>query len=479
MSEPLTIKVLDIAAFERPVAFRFPFRFGVARVEKASQAFVRVRIADANGREATGWSAEMLMPKWFDKDPGLTPEHNVVQLRKALDLAMRAVLAAERETAFGLSAGIEADHHKACAALGLNGLIASFGLALADRAVIDALGRLDGVSAQALVNANRLGFTSATAPDLKGFDFGTFLAGLTVPPAIHVRHTVGLGDALGNGDLNGSRLNDGLPETLQEVIAAYGHSYFKLKISGDVNADIDRLEQIVAVIEAMQPDFRATLDGNEQFENEDHLLDFLDRFFASKRLEKLRERLLFLEQPIARARALASPVTRSAQRVSLEIDESDADNDAFLIARDLGYRGISSKSCKGFYRALINRARIAQWNDANGEERFFISGEDLTTQAGIGVQQDLILAGLVGAGHVERNGHHFVDGMAGASDSEQNAFLAAHPDLYESRLGRARLRLKDGTLALVSIGMAPGLGSAVAPDFDAMTQMEMPGEDAL
>ena len=48
-----------------------------------------------------------------------------------------------------------------------------------------------------------------------------------------------------------------------------------------------------------------------------------------------------------------------------------------------------------------------------------MSAEDLTTQAGIAVQQDLALASLVGATHVERNGHHYVDGMAGAPEQEQ------------------------------------------------------------
>ena len=41
-----------------------------------------------------------------------------------------------------------------------------------------------------------------------------------------------------------------------------------------------------------------------------------------------------------------------------------------------------------------------------------MSGEDLTTQAGLSVQQDLALVNLLGITHVERNGHHYVDGMA-------------------------------------------------------------------
>ncbi len=68
--------------------------------------------------------------------------------------------------------------------------------------------------------------------------------------------------------------------------------------------------------------------------------------------------------------------------------------------------------------------------------------EDLTTQAGIAVQQDLALATLIGCTHIERNGHHYVDGMAGAPDEEQRRFLDAHPDLYHRQNGRTRVRIE-------------------------------------
>ncbi|WP_159588977.1 enolase C-terminal domain-like protein [Chelativorans xinjiangense] len=464
------IRLIAADAFERPVPFRFAFRFGVAEVTSAAQAFLRVRIADEAGREAVGWSAEMMMPKWFDKSPELTPDENTDQLRTSLRLAKDVMLTAGSDTAFGLHAAVEPAHHAASARAGLNGLIASFGLALVDRAVIDALGRLQGVPAQKLVNQNSLGIDARTAPDLAGFDLDAFLAGLSVPKTIEVRHTVGLGDALVAGDL-AKRLNDGLPETLEEVIAAYGHRYFKLKISGDVAADVARLTRIAAALDRFQPDYRATLDGNEQYEDEAHVLALLDAVEAEPELARLRERILFLEQPIARAKALASPVTKLAARIAVEIDESDADIESFVTAKGLGYTGISSKSCKGFYRALLNRARMAKWNAEAGSDTYFMSAEDLTTQAGIGIQQDLALAGLIGAEHIERNGHHFVDGMAGAPDAEAASYLAAHGDLYHSQNGRTRLNIHGGRLSLGTLAAAAGLGSAVEPDRSAMQRL--------
>ena len=177
MSKP-QLRLIEASFHERPVKLRLPFRFGVVTLTEAPQAFVRARIRLADGREGEGVSAELLVPKWFDKSPALTNEDNFDQLRRSLELARRHMLDAGTDTAFGLSASVEAAHHAACAQAGLNGLVASFGLALIERAIIDALGRLEGASVFELVRANRLGLTAATAPDLAGFDFDAFLAGL-------------------------------------------------------------------------------------------------------------------------------------------------------------------------------------------------------------------------------------------------------------------------------------------------------------
>src|SRR5258706_2684046 len=56
--------------------------------------------------------------------------------------------------------------------------------------------------------------------------------------------------------------------------------------------------------------------------------------------------------------------------------------DAFPRAKELGYKGVSSKTCKGIYKSLINRARCEAW----GKE-YFMSGEDLTIQPGLALQR--------------------------------------------------------------------------------------------
>jgi hypothetical protein len=166
---------------------------------------------------------------------------------------------------------------------------------------------------------------------------------------------------------------------------------------------------------------------------------------------------------VKRQNALSRPVKGIDKPVI--IDESDDSLEAFPRAKALGYLGVSSKTCKGLYKALINRARCAAWG-----EQYFMSGEDLTIQPGLALQQDLALVSLLGVTHVERNGHHYVNGMAALPKPEQDAFLAAHPDLYERSHGAVRLRIEGGNLQIGSLD-CEGFASRAMPDWKSMREM--------
>src|SRR5690606_8440172 len=103
-----------------------------------------------------------------------------------------------------------------------------------------------------------------------------------------------------------------------------------------------------------------------------------------------------------------------------------------------------------------------------------MSAEDLTIQAGLALQQDLALVSLMGIRHVERNGHHYVNGMADLPQAEQDAFLAAHPDLYERSHGAVRVRIRDGTLAIGSLGCT-GFASGAMPQWATLRAMDLSG----
>jgi L-alanine-DL-glutamate epimerase-like enolase superfamily enzyme len=441
--------VAEIELRERDVRLRMPFRFGVVTLTESPQAFVRARIRLEDGREAWGAAAELLAPKWFDKDPALSNEDNFEQLRRSLGLARDAYLAHEPRSAWA---------HASPA----RGLVENYGPALVDRALLDALCRALGVSFYRALQANLVG-----AGSFEGMDLGGFLGTLRPRASVAARHTVGLVDPITAAD-QAERVNDGLPETLEEVIARYGHRYFKLKVAGDARADLERLAAIAAVLERIDGAYHVSLDGNEQYEDMQGVAELWARMKGDVRLARLVQSVLFIEQPVKRQKALASTVQGIDKPVI--IDESDDALDAFPRARALGYRGVSSKTCKGLYKSLLNAARCAAWNKLGTDPIYFMSGEDLTIQAGLALQQDLALVSILGLTHVERNGHHYVNGMAALPQDEQGAFLAAHPDLYERSHGAVRVRIEDGMLAIGSLD-CPGYASRAAPDWNSMKEM--------
>lgn len=450
---------------ERSVDLRLPFRFGVATVTRATQAVLTVEISLPDGRRGAGRAAESLLPKWFDKNPALSDDDNIAQLRSSLTIALGLYREAGFDTAFGLFARLYGEQQARCAARGLNPLVASYGPALVDRAILDALGRLLGLSFSDMIRRNLPGIAAgALTPDIAGFDMQRFLASLSAPDAIAVRHTVGLVDALTEDDLPAVRRDDGLPESLEEVTRFYGCRYYKLKVGGDVRADLDRLSGIAAVLDASGAAYRSTLDGNEQYDDVEGITELWRRMGETPALSRLVGSVLLIEQPVRRAVALDRPVTSLAAEVPVIIDESDGNIGAFPRAIELGYTGVSSKNCKGLYKSILNAARIHKLNASpDREATYVLSAEDLSTWAGLSTQQDLALVSLLGLTHVERNGHHYMDGMSFASEDEQAAFLAAHPDLYHRPPGKpVRLEIRNGDLAIGSL-RCPGFGCGVAP----------------
>jgi enolase-like protein len=465
----MKFSIQGIEFYERDVKLRMPFRFGVVTLTEAPQAFVRARIRLENGKEGEGGAAELLAPKWFDKDPALSNEQNFDQLRTSLALARDTYLASGENTAYGHSIDAYGPLIAIGAAQGLNSLVACYGPALIDRAVLDALCRALGLSFYDAIRKNTPGLTApGWQADIQAFDMDEFLAGLKPRQTIAARHTVGLVDPITSSE---KKLNDGLPETLEEVIQRYGHRWFKLKVGGDIPADVERLSAIASVLDRMSEQYQATLDGNEQYADVEGILALWKKLQGEPRLKRLVSSIVFIEQPIKRSQALAGDISLLAEEKPVIIDESDDSLEAFPRARRLGYTGVSSKTCKGIYKSLLNAARCRLWNMEEASNRYFMSGEDLTIQAGLALQQDLALVAMLGLTHVERNGHHYVNGMAGLPQEEQQAFLRAHEDLYEHSHGAVRVRIVNGDLQIRSLGV-PGYASAALPEWNSMRKTQ-------
>ncbi|MEK9278843.1 MULTISPECIES: hypothetical protein [unclassified Bradyrhizobium] len=453
------LKLRDIAFFERPVRFARPFRFGAITIHATPQLFVRAEIEVEGRGTAVGASAELLVPKWFDKRPELSPAQTVDGLRRSLRIARGLYLAQSGfNTAFGLHAACIGAQVAACAKENIPPLAAAYGPAEIDKAILDAVLRGNDSNFFDGMAGNIAGIDARLSPDLRESDVGEFLAERKPLLRVAVRHTVGLDDVV-EGE-------SGVADAHENA----GARYFKLKLSGNPTADAARLARIGKELDKLGHDYKVTLDANEQYADLDALRALIDQLDRDSLLRSISSRLLYVEQPMPRDITRHSPLGSLAARAFI-IDEADDSYDAFPAARALGYRGISSKSCKGLYKSIVNATRAAKWS--TGGETFFVTGEDLTCQAGLAVQQDLALGAFIGVTHAERNGHHYVDGFGETPAAEAEAFAKAHPDLYADAGKGIRLSIHNGDLVTGSL-TATGFATSVHPDWSALRPLEQP-----
>lgn len=446
---------------------RMPFRYGKACLTAAPILHVRVQIETTDYSQAFGLSAECLPPLWFDKDPKKTFRQNVADLIRAFQTAREAYLQIGQSPHAAAELWREgyARIMDGGTGSGLNALTSSFGSSLLERALIDALCRSKGLS-----------FFDFLKQDLLGMETAKCL-----PPKplgkITCRHTVGLSDPITVREIpENERLNDGLPQALEEDIEVYGLRCFKVKLHGAHDQDLERMSRLAALFsQRCKPGYRVSLDGNEQYLDLRDLERLLEALRSKPYGKELLEAVLFLEQPLHRDLALdpaqAGAVARLSELKPVIIDESDDRLDSFERAVKLGYRGVSHKNCKGIFKSLQNRAQIVQWNKEAKKALYFQTGEDLATVPVVPLQQDLASLAALGIDHAEKNGHHYYHGLDHLPRVEQMAALTAHPDLYEEREDSVFLRIQDGSIQLGSVH-GPGYGYQSEIAFKERTPLE-------
>ena len=441
MSPRLAVKGIELS--ERRVLFQHPFRFGAVTVNEAPQIFVHVTI-EVDGKSSSGAAAELMVPKWFNKDPSLSAAETVDQLRQSADIARRLYLDQKTlDTAFGVHAASSGAQVAECGKVGIPALAANFGAAEIDKAILDALLRSQRTDFFAGMRDNIAGLNARLTPDLDASAISNFLASRKTSTHIAVRYTIGMLDTL---------------ESVRDAVRER-YRFFKIKLCGDPAKDRVRLIDLAALLG--DDPYRATLDANEQYGSMSDLEALVDALATDRALATLAMRLLYIEQPFARENTWNFDLRPLAGKAAFIIDEADDAYDAFPRAKALGYRGVSSKSCKGLYKSLLNGARATLWNKSGGS--FFISAEDLTCQAGLAVQQDNAIVAFHGLDHAERNGHHYANGFVDTPAQEAEAFLAAHSDLYEKSDGIVQLAVRNGALMTGSLA-APGFACAVPPN---------------
>jgi len=449
---------------------RFPFRYGIASMTEVPHLFVRTRVTVGTS-SSFGLTAEGLPPKWFTKNPATTFEQDLPEMLKVIRHATRLAeqISQEPVSFFDFWRELYRQQCEWAKSRQLAPLLANLGVSLVERAVLDGLCRIAGRPLHRVIAANqlrlRLGEIYAELGLTRPVDW------LPAAPlnACFVRHTIGLGDALTDADIPpAERVDDGLPQDLESSIRAYRLCYFKVKLTGAAERDFPRLRELSHLLQHETGGrFFVTLDGNENFSDFSAFREFWQQAGSDTALRELWRRVLVVEQPVHRDRALsddAGAMLRAwPDRPPLIIDESDGAVGDLPRALELGYAGTSHKNCKGIVKGLANACLLE--NRRRDGRCAVLTGEDLCNLGPVALLQDLALMALLGIEHVERNGHHYYRGLGMFPSDWQDAMLAAHSDLYARHpQGFASLQIKEGKLQLAS---ANGAAFGVQPLLDA------------
>jgi hypothetical protein len=469
------IRVLSATMHTLPMRTRLPFRYGIVTLREIEHCFVRV-LAVVDGVEATGIAADGLAPKWFTKNPDTTIEHDVAEMKQVIAAACaQAERIGRAETVFEFwqrlyAASVQpSQSSEPCE--GLPRLLLSFGASLVERALIDAFCRAKGETFAQAVRNNALGIRlDAIHPELSGREPRELLP--TRPlRRIAARHTVGLIDPLTDSSAASPPTagesvelsDDGLPQSLEACIRAYGLTHFKIKLGGDAARDLARLRDVAAVIQRNCRDYAFTLDGNEQYQTVEAFRDAWHAIISTPSLQTFLRHLIFVEQPLHRDVALSEAtgeaLLRWADRPAIIIDESDGDLDSLRVALARGYVGASHKNCKGVFKGIANGCFVNAAPTPSPSllgRGVVLSGEDLCNVGPVALTQDLAVMATLGITHVERNGHHYFKGLSMFPRELQAQMVAQHGDLYRWHEGGfATLNVRDGAIDAGSAVDAP------------------------
>jgi len=467
---------------------RMPFRYGIAAMTALPHLFLQVE-AEIDGQVQIGLASEGLPPKWFTKNPVSTYRQDLQDMlaviRNASTLALDAPVA---PSAFAWWRSVYDDQMTWSASSAHPPLLAGLGASLVERAMLDAFCRATGHSFATALRKNTFGIQLGDLHhELAGIEPAVYLPREPLRRVI-ARHTVGLTDPLTDGDVPAAeRLHDGLPQSLEACIHAYGLTHFKLKLYGDLARDVARLRQIAVVLQSgAAENYAFTLDGNEQYKRVGEFRDAWDALAGEPSLRAFMRHLLFVEQPLHRDVSLTDEAARDflgwSERPPIIIDESDGELSSLPRALAAGYAGTSHKNCKGVFRGigsacLVRRRQAAHSESAAG--RYVISGEDLANVGPVALLQDLAAMAALGIGHVERNGHHYFRGLSMLPDDVQRQVLHHHSDLYRWHPdGYPTLDVHDGCLEVGSVVDAP-FGTAFLLDSTQFTPLEQWDFDTL
>jgi L-alanine-DL-glutamate epimerase-like enolase superfamily enzyme len=407
------IAVVEAESEKFPYLYRSPLKFGGRVVKDVTVFRVALSLEDQNTKKKAHGIGEMTMgTAWAWPSVSLTPE---MALKTVIVLAERIVAAATSLVAdqhpLHLASQIKPIAKKLAeelaASMKLTEAIPDLAIALAisplDIALHDAYGRLHGKNSFDCFTQEYVGtdLSHFLGEEFLGKDFSEIIAPKTAP-TLFLYHLVGSLDPLSKDDLS-RKIDDGLPETLEDWIRTQQLSHLKIKLTGkELDADVGRVVEIDRIASRAFPtkQFSYSLDFNEACENEDYVIDFLERLDRLNR--EAVPKIHYIEQPMGRDLRLRKEVTmhRVSRLKPVVIDESLTDLEMLRFAKQQGYSGVAVKACKGVSDSILLSAAAKQWG-------MKIYVQDLTCIGGSFMASASLASRIQGVTAVEGNGRQY------------------------------------------------------------------------
>jgi L-alanine-DL-glutamate epimerase-like enolase superfamily enzyme len=453
--KPTDVRIDEVALDYEEHRYRTPLKFGGTVTDRVTLLNVRCRVSSRAGKSARGFGSMPMGNVWSWPSRRLTYDQTLSAMKGVAE-RIRDLTAAHREYGhpIDLAWALEPQYLAAAQELSRVRALAEPVPKLCtltaaspfDAALHDAFGKLHGVSSYATYGR-----------DFMTHDLGHYLGGAfkgewlsqyvdTRPkPRLPLYHLVGAVDAVEDADLT-TRLRDGRPETLPEWIRANGLTHIKIKLNGsDLDWDVARVVRVDRVSEAAQrargvSDWVYSLDFNERCPNVAYLLDFLGQIRA--RAPAGFARIQYIEQPTARDLTSdpGNVMHEAAKLKPIVVDESLADYESLLLAREMGYSGAALKACKGQSVALILGAAVQH-------HHLFLCVQDLTCPGASLVHSAGLAAHVRTVAAIEANARQYVPAANAGWDKRYPGLFEIHDGTVDtSSLSGPGLSLPDGPL---------------------------------
>jgi L-alanine-DL-glutamate epimerase-like enolase superfamily enzyme len=451
ISRPTAVRIVGVQHRFEEFRYRAPYQFGGRTVDRVTLLNVDCRVRTGDGRETWGFGSMTLGNAWAfpaaSHDAGLG-----AMTALAVELAARTAACDEAGHPIDLFRALEPAYLRAAETVSRSRALpapipklCTLVVASAfDAAIHDAYGKAFGVSCYETYGASftRHDLSRDLGPEFKGEYLDRYVPSAPRATTL-VFHSIGASDPLEASDVR-VRIDDGLPNTLEEWIARDGLLAFKMKLNGgNMDADFERIVRIDRVVTRVQAsrgvkDWKYLLDFNEGCPNVAYLIELLQR--VREATPRGFDRVLYIEQPTARDLTKdRSNVMHAAARLRPVVaDESLTDLEALRLAREMGYTGVALKACKGQTHAMLLAAAAQKFG-------MFLCVQDLTCPGASLIHSAGIAARVPGNAGIEANARQYVP-VASAP------WEARFPGLFT---------IRDG-LMLTGQLRGPGLG-AVPP----------------